>query len=204
MFSFTLYYEIWFQKNRSDCRNINFTVLIIFLFEVFISSPKVINILNGFIPHKDIVTNHSVLYIALGIIGATIMPHNLYLHSSIVQSRKYDRTNENDKAQAIKYATIDSNIQLSIAFIVNCLLLVLGALFYGVNTDKLGGFYDLYHALKTQPLLGSVLGSIMSTLFAIALLASGQNSTITGTLSVKLLWKGFKIINSKLVKTINN
>ena len=101
MFSFTLYYEIWFQKNRSDCRNINFTVLIIFLFEVFISSPKVINILNGFIPHKDIVTNHSVLYIALGIIGATIMPHNLYLHSSIVQSRKYDRTNENDKAQAI-------------------------------------------------------------------------------------------------------
>ena len=151
MFFFTLYYEIWFQKNRSDCRNINFTVLIIFLFEVFISSPKVINILNGFIPHKDIVTNHSVLYIALGIIGATIMPHNLYLHSSIVQSRKYDRTNENDKAQAIKYATIDSNIQLSIAFIVNCLLLVLGVqLFYGVNTDKLGGFYDLYHALKNS------------------------------------------------------
>ena len=192
MFSFTLYYEIWFQKNRSDCRNINFTVLIIFLFEVFISSPKVINILNGFIPHKDIVTNHSVLYIALGIIGATIMPHNLYLHSSIVQSRKYDRTNENDKAQAIKYATIDSNIQLSIAFIVNCLLLVLGAaLFYGVNTDKLGGFYDLYHALKTQPLLGSVLGSIMSTLFAIALLASGQNSTITGTLSGQIVMEGF-------------
>ena len=132
MFSFTLYYEIWFQKNRSDCRNINFTVLIIFLFEVFISSPKVINILNGFIPHKDIVTNHSVLYIALGIIGATIMPHNLYLHSSIVQSRKYDRTNENDKAQAIKYATIDSNIQLSIAFIVNCLLLILGLHYFMV------------------------------------------------------------------------
>ena len=192
MFSFTLYYEIWLQKNRSDCRNINFTVLIIFLFEVFISSPKVINILNGFIPHKDIVTNHSVLYIALGIIGATIMPHNLYLHSSIVQSRKYDRTNENDKAQAIKYATIDSNIQLSIAFIVNCLLLILGAaLFYGVNADKLGGFYDLYHALKTQPLLGSVLGSIMSTLFAIALLASGQNSTITGTLSGQIVMEGF-------------
>lgn len=120
------------------------------------------------------------------------MPHNLYLHSSIVQSRKYDRTNENDKAQAIKYATIDSNIQLSIAFIVNCLLLILGAaLFYGVNADKLGGFYDLYHALKTQPLLGSVLGSIMSTLFAIALLASGQNSTITGTLSGQIVMEGF-------------
>lgn len=148
-----------FRKIEAIVGTLIFTVLIIFLFEVFISSPKVINILNGFIPHKDIVTNHSVLYIALGIIGATIMPHNLYLHSSIVQSRKYDRTNENDKAQAIKYATIDSNIQLSIAFIVNCLLLILGAaLFYGVNADKLGGFYDLYHALKTQPLLGSVLG----------------------------------------------
>ena len=193
-----------FRKIEAIVGTLIFTVLIIFLFEVFISSPKMINILNGFIPHKDIVTNHSVLYIALGIIGATIMPHNLYLHSSIVQSRKYDRTNENDKAQAIKYATIDSNIQLSIAFIVNCLLLVLGAaLFYGVNTDKLGGFYDLYHALKTQPLLGSVLGSIMSTLFAIALLASGQNSTITGTLS-NCYGRVFKIINSKLVKTINN
>ena len=116
-----------FRKIEAIVGTLIFTVLIIFLFEVFISSPKVINILNGFIPHKDIVTNHSVLYIALGIIGATIMPHNLYLHSSIVQSRKYDRTNENDKAQAIKYATIDSNIQLSIAFIVNCLLLILGA-----------------------------------------------------------------------------
>lgn len=115
-----------FRKIEAIVGTLIFTVLIIFLFEVFISSPKVINILNGFIPHKDIVTNHSVLYIALGIIGATIMPHNLYLHSSIVQSRKYDRTNENDKAQAIKYATIDSNIQLSIAFIVNCLLLILG------------------------------------------------------------------------------
>ena len=125
-----------FRKIEAIVGTLIFTVLIIFLFEVFISSPKVINILNGFIPHKDIVTNHSVLYIALGIIGATIMPHNLYLHSSIVQSRKYDRTNENDKAQAIKYATIDSNIQLSIAFIVNCLLLILGAaLFYGVNAD---------------------------------------------------------------------
>ena len=72
------------------------------------------------------------------------------------------------------------------------MLLILGAaLFYGVNADKLGGFYDLYHALKTQPLLGSVLGSIMSTLFAIALLASGQNSTITGTLSGQIVMEGF-------------
>ncbi|MEJ7195218.1 divalent metal cation transporter, partial [Staphylococcus epidermidis] len=81
-----------------------------------------------------------------------------------------------------KYATIDSNIQLSIAFVINCLLLTLGAaLFFGSNADELGGFYDLYHALKTQPLLGATLGGVMSTLFAVALLASGQNSTITGT-----------------------
>lgn len=181
-----------FRKIEAIVGTLIFTVLVIFIFEVFISSPKVIYILNGFIPHQQIITNHSILYIALGIIGATIMPHNLYLHSSIVQSRKYNRESNVDKAQAIKYATIDSNIQLSIAFIVNCLLLVLGAaLFYGVNADELGGFYDLYHALQTQPILGPVLGSIMSTLFAVALLASGQNSTITGTLSGQIVLKDF-------------
>ncbi|WP_154837896.1 Nramp family divalent metal transporter [Staphylococcus sp. Marseille-Q1834] len=181
-----------FRKIEAIVGTLIFTVLVIFIFEVFVSSPQVTDILNGFIPHQEIVTNHSILYIALGIIGATIMPHNLYLHSSIVQSRKYNRESNEDKAQAIKYATIDSNIQLSIAFIVNCLLLVLGAaLFYGVNADKLGGFYDLYHALQTQPILGLVLGSVMSTLFAVALLASGQNSTITGTLSGQIVMEGF-------------
>lgn len=120
------------------------------------------------------------------------MPHNLYLHSSIVQSRMYDRNSIQSKAHAIKYATMDSNIQLSIAFIVNCLLLVLGAaLFFGVNTEQLGGFYDLYNALQNQPLLGASLGAIMSTLFAIALLASGQNSTITGTMAGQIVMEGF-------------
>ncbi|PTF13403.1 Nramp family divalent metal transporter [Staphylococcus devriesei] len=181
-----------FRKIEAIVGTLIFTVLLIFIFEVFIASPHVIDILNGFVPHKEIVTNQSILYIALGIIGATIMPHNLYLHSSIVQSRKYNRQSNKDKAQAIKYATIDSNIQLSVAFVVNCLLLVLGAaLFYGANTDSLGGFYDLYHALKTQPILGVVLGSIMSTLFAVALLASGQNSTITGTLAGQIVMEGF-------------
>lgn len=181
-----------FRKIEAIVGTLIFTVLIIFIFEVFIASPHVVDILNGFVPHKEIVTNQSILYIALGIIGATIMPHNLYLHSSIVQSRKYNRQSNKDKAQAIKYATIDSNIQLSVAFVVNCLLLVLGAaLFYGANADTLGGFYDLYHALKTQPILGVVLGSIMSTLFAVALLASGQNSTITGTLAGQIVMEGF-------------
>ncbi|RQM96856.1 divalent metal cation transporter [Staphylococcus warneri] len=181
-----------FRKIEAIVGTLIFTVLAIFTFEVYISSPNILNLLNGFVPHTEIITNQGILYIALGIVGATIMPQNLYLHSSIVQSRKYDRNNNEDKAQAIKYATIDSNIQLSVAFVANCLLLTLGAaLFFGTNTDELGGFYDLYHALKTQPLLGATLGGVMSTLFAVALLASGQNSTITGTLAGQIVMEGF-------------
>lgn len=181
-----------FRKIEAIVGTLIFTVLAIFVFEVFISSPQLTDILNGFVPHKEIVTNQGILYIALGIIGATIMPHNLYLHSSIVQSRKYDRHDNEEKAQAIKYATIDSNLQLSIAFVVNCLLLTLGAaLFFGTKTNDLGGFYDLYHALKTEPVLGATLGGMMSTLFAVALLASGQNSTITGTLAGQIVMEGF-------------
>lgn len=181
-----------FRKIEAIVGTLIFTVLAIFVFEVFISSPQLTDILNGFVPHKEIVTNQGILYIALGIIGAIIMPHNLYLHSSIVQSRKYDRHDNEEKAQAIKYATIDSNLQLSIAFVVNCLLLTLGAaLFFGTKTNDLGGFYDLYHALKTEPVLGATLGGVMSTLFAVALLASGQNSTITGTLAGQIVMEGF-------------
>ena len=124
-----------FRKIEAIVGTLIFTVLVIFIFEVFIASPNVNEVLSGFVPSKEIITNNSALFIALGIIGATIMPHNLYLHSSIVQSRMYDRNSLKSKAHAIKYATMDSNIQLSIAFIINCLLLVLGAaLFYGVNT----------------------------------------------------------------------
>ncbi|HCG74342.1 MULTISPECIES: Nramp family divalent metal transporter [Staphylococcus] len=181
-----------FRKIEAIVGTLIFTVLAIFVFEVFISSPHLTDILNGFVPHKEIVTNQGILYIALGIIGATIMPHNLYLHSSIVQSRKYNRHDNQEKAQAIKYATIDSNLQLSIAFVVNCLLLTLGAaLFFGTKTNDLGGFYDLYHALKTEPALGAAMGGVMSTLFAVALLASGQNSTITGTLAGQIVMEGF-------------
>ncbi|CAL27641.1 Nramp family divalent metal transporter [Staphylococcus carnosus] len=191
-----------FRKIEAIVGALIFTVLAIFIFEVYIASPDVTRILNGFIPSSKIITEHGALYIALGIVGATIMPHNLYLHSSIVQSRTYDRKDEDSKAQAIKYATIDSNIQLSIAFVINCLLLVLGAaLFFGGNSESLGGFYDLYHALKTQPLLGASLGGLMSTLFAVALLASGQNSTITGTLAGQIVMEGF--INLKIPNWLN-
>ncbi|MBN6091854.1 Nramp family divalent metal transporter [Staphylococcus saprophyticus] len=186
-----------FRKIEAIVGTLIFTVLVIFVFEVFIASPHVTEVLNGFVPSSTIITDNGALFIALGIIGATIMPHNLYLHSSIVQSRMYDRNSTQSKAHAIKYATMDSNIQLSIAFIVNCLLLLLGAaLFFGVNTEQLGGFYDLYNALQNQPLLGASLGAIMSTLFAIALLASGQNSTITGTMAGQIVMEGF--INLKI------
>lgn len=181
-----------FRKIEAIVGVLIFTVLAIFVFEVFVASPHVNEMLEGFLPSQSIITNHSILFIALGIVGATIMPHNLYLHSSIVQSRMYDRNSTESKAQAIKYATLDSNIQLIIAFVINCLLLVLGAaLFYGIDSDKLGGFYDLYHALQNQPLLGATLGGIMSTLFAVALLASGQNSTITGTIAGQIVMEGF-------------
>lgn len=181
-----------FRKIEAIVGVLIFTVLAIFVFEVFVASPHVNEMLEGFLPSQSIITNHSILFIALGIVGATIMPHNLYLHSSIVQSRMYDRNSTDSKDQAIKYATMDSNIQLIIAFVINCLLLVLGAaLFYGVDSDKLGGFYDLYHALQNQPLLGATLGGIMSTLFAVALLASGQNSTITGTIAGQIVMEGF-------------
>jgi manganese transport protein len=186
-----------FRKIEAIVGTLIFTVLIIFLFEVYIASPSVTHMLNGFVPQTEIITNNSALYIALGIIGATIMPHNLYLHSSIVQSRMYDRNDDKAKKNAVKFATLDSNIQLIIAFVINCLLLVLGAaLFYGANTEQLGGFFDLYHALKTEPALGATMGAIMSTLFAVALLASGQNSTITGTMAGQIVMEGF--INLKI------
>nr|WP_315296021.1 Nramp family divalent metal transporter [Mammaliicoccus lentus] len=187
--------KLGFRKIEAIVGVLIFTVLVIFVFEVYLSSPDAGSLFAGFIPSSEIVTNKGVLYIALGIIGATIMPHNLYLHSSIVQSRNYKRNNQGKKS-AIKYAIIDSNIQLTIAFVINCLLLVLGAaLFYGSN-EALGRFFDLYHALSHSNVGGAVGGAVMSTLFAIALLASGQNSTITGTLSGQIVMEGF--LNIKL------
>ncbi|EBX2068586.1 hypothetical protein DRE43_29005 [Salmonella enterica subsp. enterica serovar Java] len=120
------------------------------------------------------------------------MPHNLYLHSSIVQTRKYSRTDKISLKEAVKYSFIDSNLQLSFSFIINCLLLILGAsLFYGNNPDDLGRFTQLYNALKDPGMVGTVASSMMATLFAVALLASGQNATITGTLTGQIVMEGF-------------
>ncbi|MEB6248187.1 Nramp family divalent metal transporter [Mammaliicoccus sciuri] len=188
--------KLGFRKIEAIVGVLIFTVLIIFMFEVYLSSPDAGSLMAGFLPSSEIVTNKGALYIALGIIGATIMPHNLYLHSSIVQSRNYERTDKGKKS-AIKYATIDSNIQLTIAFIINCLLLVLGAALFFGSHEALGRFFDLYDALSHSQVGGAIGGAVMSTLFAIALLASGQNSTITGTLSGQIVMEGFLKIKLK-------
>ncbi|MCO4328629.1 Nramp family divalent metal transporter [Staphylococcus hyicus] len=191
VFLLLLIMKFGFRKIEAIVGVLIFTIFIIFLFEVYMAKPETVALLQGFIPHHEIITNNGILYMSLGIIGATIMPHNLYLHSSIVQSRTYDRQSDASKKAAIHFAQMDSNIQLSVAFVVNCLLLILGAaLFYGTSQD-LGRFYELYDALKTSHVASAIGGGVTSTLFAVALLAAGQNSTITGTLSGQIVMEGF-------------
>jgi len=173
------------------------TIFVIFGYEVILADPSMSAIISGFIPKSEIFTaqitgQDSALLIGLGIVGATVMPHNLYLHSSIVQTRRYDRSDRKSLKEAIKFATIDSNIQLGFSFIINCLLLVLGAaLFFGHNPDDLGRFAQLYDALKNESIVGPIASSLLATLFAVALLASGQNATITGTLTGQIVMEGF-------------
>ncbi|MFB4474818.1 divalent metal cation transporter, partial [Oceanobacillus caeni] len=133
----------------------------------------------------EIVTNPGMLFIALGILGATVMPHNLYLHSSIVQTRQYKR-DDNGKKEAIKFSVMDSTFSLTVAFLINSAILILGAsAFHGLGSQV----SEIEEAYK---LLSPTIGvGIASTLFAVALLASGQNSTITGTLSGQIVMEGF-------------
>ncbi len=157
-----------------------------FATEIFLSKPDVGGILKGFVPSKEIINNPSMLYIAIGILGATVMPHNLYLHSSIVQTRQYEQTSSG-KRQAIKYATWDSTIALFFALFINAaILIVSSATFHKAGMKDVAEIEDAYHLLS--PLLGTTLGSI---LFGVALLASGQNSTLTGTLAGQIVMEGF-------------
>jgi len=157
-----------------------------FAYEMLISHPNFGGILAGLVPHKEIVFNPEMLYIAIGILGATVMPHNLYLHSSIVQTRAYERT-DSGKTMAIRYATFDSTVALFFAFFINAaILIVSAAAFHGTGYQDVADINDAYR------LLGPVLGiPLASTLFAIALLASGQNSTLTGTLAGQIVMEGF-------------
>lgn len=163
-----------------------------FAVEMFLSKPEIGGIVSGFIPTAEIVKNPEMLYIALGILGATVMPHNLYLHSSIVQTRKYEET-PLGKRMAIKYATIDSTVALMLALFVNAAILILSAAAFHTNGHtEVADIQDAYRLLN--PLLGTGLASV---LFGVALLASGQNSTLTGTLAGQIVMEGFLNIRLK-------
>ncbi len=189
--------RLGFRKIEAFVFVLIMTISVIFGYEVALAQPDLAATLNGFIPKTNIFTEHvigqdSALVIALGIVGATVMPHNLYLHSSIVQTRQYNRNDPADIKNAVKFAIIDSNIQLSFSFVINCLLLLLGAsLFFGNDPEQLGKFTQLYDALKNPEIVGPIASGTLATLFAIALLASGQNATITGTLTGQIVMEGF-------------
>jgi manganese transport protein len=157
-----------------------------FAIEVWWAAPVMREVAFGFIPQTEVVTNPAMLYIALGILGATVMPHNLYLHSSIVQTRQYVDTHAS-KAEAIRFATIDSSVALMSALFINAaILIVSAAAFHGTGNQDVADIGDAYQLLS--PLLGT---SAASVLFAVALLFSGQNATLTGTLAGQIVMEGF-------------
>jgi manganese transport protein len=162
-----------------------------FTAELFWAKPGIAGIMLGFIPDPHIITNPDMLYVSIGIIGATVMPHNLYLHSSIVQTRKYEQT-VGGKREAIKFATIDSTVALMFALFINGAILVLAAAAFHWSGHK-----DVASIQEAYKLLSPMMGvGVASVLFAVALLASGQNSTLTGTLAGQIVMEGF--INIRL------
>src|SRR4051794_9951747 len=161
------------------------TVGLCFLFELFLSRPEIGPMLAGFIPRREVIMRSDMLYIAIGILGATVMPHNLYLHSSIVQTRKYEQTADG-KREAVRFAFVDSTIALSFALFINAaILIVAAASFHTSGHSEVAEIQDAYK------LLTPLLGAGASAAFAIALLASGQNSTLTGTLAGQIVMEGF-------------
>ena len=154
--------------------------------ELLMAHPDIAAIGKGLVPTPQILTNPAMLYIAIGILGATVMPHNLYLHSAIVQTRRFERS-ETGKREAIKFATIDSTIALSLALFVNGAILILAAAaFHGHGQTGISGIEDAYQLLTPMVGIGAA-----STLFAVALLAAGQNSTVTATLAGQIVMEGF-------------
>jgi manganese transport protein len=157
-----------------------------FFADIVFSKPEFSAVLGGFVPQLEIIRNPQMLYVAIGILGATVMPHNLYLHSSIVQTRKYEQ-NSAGKTEAIKFATLDSTIALTLALFINAgILIVSAATFHTRGQNNIAEIQDAYKLLS--PTLGV---SIASAVFGIALLASGQNSTLTGTLAGQIVMEGF-------------
>jgi manganese transport protein len=157
-----------------------------FLAEIIFSRPDFGGVLGGFVPHLETIKNPQMLFLAIGILGATVMPHNLYLHSSIVQTRKYEQ-NAEGKGEAIKFATLDSTLALTFALFINAAILIMSA-----ATFHMRGQHEVAEIQDAYKLLSGTLGvPIASILFALALLASGQNSTLTGTLAGQIVMEGF-------------
>ena len=161
------------------------TIGLCFLFEIFLARPDFTSLAKGFLPTPSIITDHEMLYVAIGILGATVMPHNLYLHSSIVQTRRYEETSAG-KREAVKFAFFDSTIALTLAFFVNASILVIAAASFHTS-----GHAEVAEIQDAYKLLSPLLGAGASTAFALALLASGQNSTLTGTLAGQIVMEGF-------------
>jgi manganese transport protein len=162
------------------------TIGVCFAVELAMARPALADVLVGLVPRTEIVSNPAMLYIAIGILGATVMPHNLYLHSAIVQTRKV-LPDDASRREAIRFATLDSTLALLFAFFINAAILILAAAtFHQTGHQDVADIGDAYKLLT--PLLGTTLAS---TLFAVALLASGQNSTITGTLAGQIVMEGF-------------
>lgn len=188
--------HLGFRKIEAIVLTLILTILVIFAYLVFLSKPDIGGIFSGYLPQKEVLgiglpKGNEALTLALGIIGATVMPHNLYLHSSISQTRRVDYKDQADIKRAVRFMTWDSNIELGLAFVVNSLLLILGAALFFGHGDKIDAFSSMYNALKDNQIAGAIASPFLSTLFAIALLASGQNSTITGTLTGQIVMEGF-------------
>jgi manganese transport protein len=203
VFLLLLLTRVGFRKIEALVICLILVILVIFAYQVALSNPDWKGIIEGFIPNSrtfassPTVAGMSPLTGALGIIGATVMPHNLYLHSSISQSRKINHQDKADVARAVRFSTWDSNIQLTVAFVVNSLLLIMGVAVFKTGVIDDPSFFGLYDALSNPTVLSNGLladvakTGALSTLFAVALLASGQNSTITGTLTGQVIMEGF-------------
>jgi manganese transport protein len=191
VFVVLLFQKRGFRVIESIVAGLTVVIFGCFLYEIIVSHPNYFGILHGLVPQPEVVTNPGMLYIAIGILGATVMPHNLYLHSSIVQTRQIEQT-ESGKRMAIKFATIDSTVALFLAFFVNAAILVTAAAAFHRN-----GLFHVADIGDAHKLLAPVLGAgAASVFFAVALLASGQNSTLTGTLAGQIVMEGF--LNLKL------
>lgn len=161
-------------------------IFVCFGVQMVLAQPSIAAIADGFLPKAEIVTNPAALYLAIGIIGATVMPHNLYLHSSIVQTRAYPRTEEG-RRMGLRWAVADSTLALMLALFVNAAILITAAaVFHSAGRTDVAEIQDAYHLLS--PMLGV---GIASLLFAVALLASGINSTVTATLAGQIVMEGF-------------